>query len=101
MEIGIMALYDPAPRETVVSPDFTVADVLAWARTKPADEGYNFCDSSACAIAQFGLETGRNHLVGVSDLGTVLPGFNLKLLRALSLSETFGDLVKRLGALSA
>jgi hypothetical protein len=41
-----MALYDP--RElTVVSPDFTVADVLAWARTKPAD-GSNASNCSSC-----------------------------------------------------
>lgn len=38
--------------------DFTIADVLAWARTKPADERYNYwCNQ--CAIGQFLVETGR------------------------------------------
>lgn len=43
----------------MASTDFTVADVLAWARTKPAGERYNYMDNSNCALCQFLRETGR------------------------------------------
>jgi hypothetical protein len=39
--------------------DFTIADVLAWARTKPADEKYDYSDSGNCALCQFLRETFR------------------------------------------
>lgn len=53
------------PRHTargvhMTSADFTIADVLAWARTKPADEAYDYCSNGHCAIAQFLIETGRS-----------------------------------------
>lgn len=64
-----MALYDPKefPNEVETTTDFTLADVLAWARTKPADEGYNYTNFEACAVAQFGLATGRPHLADLSS----------------------------------
>ena len=43
----------------MASTDFTIADVLAWARTKPADEVYVYTDSTNCALCQFLRETGR------------------------------------------
>lgn len=43
----------------MASADFTIADVLAWARTKPADEEYDYCSNGNCAVAQFLKETGR------------------------------------------
>lgn len=55
-----MALYDPKefPSEVETTTDFTPAEVLAWARTKPAAKAYNYmCDR--CAIGQFLVETGR------------------------------------------
>jgi hypothetical protein len=56
-----VALYDPRefPEAETVSPDFTLEDVLAWARTKPADEPYWYGSCNNCAIAQFLRETGR------------------------------------------
>jgi hypothetical protein len=36
--------------------DFTVSDVLAWARTKPADERYDFTHAGECALGQFARE---------------------------------------------
>jgi hypothetical protein len=45
--------------------DFTIADVLAWARTKPADEGYSYSngwwtpEDSGCALCQFLKDTSR------------------------------------------
>lgn len=38
---------------TQSSTDFTIADVLVWARTKPADERYRYSDFDNCACAQF------------------------------------------------
>jgi hypothetical protein len=38
--------------------DFTIADVLAWARSKPADETYSYW-CNRCAIGQFLMDTGR------------------------------------------
>jgi hypothetical protein len=97
-----MALYDPAPRETVVSPDFTIAEFLDWARRKPANERYDYCDSSVCALAQFGLETGRGHLVEASGTAFLNRLENRRLHEAvLRQPETFGALVTRLEALSA
>lgn len=33
--------------------------VLEWARTKPADERYNYVSNCGCAVAQFLKDTGR------------------------------------------
>jgi hypothetical protein len=81
--------------------DFTISDVLAWARTRPADERYNFIDKNACAIAQFGIATERPHLVGLyteqlADLGLLDA---LCPVKGPSWECTFGGLVKRLEAL--
>lgn len=43
----------------MAAPDFTIADVLAWARTKPANERYDYCSNGQCALAQFLRATGR------------------------------------------
>jgi hypothetical protein len=40
----------------MAQPDFTIADVLAWARTKPADEEYDFLDPGVCALGLFARE---------------------------------------------
>ena len=100
-----MALYDPGQEPKVT--DFTIADVLAWARTKPADERYNYCDSFKCAVAQFGRDTGRSHLIGIGDLRddyrelyeVVNPSFYGPDRIEWDYSLTFAGLVKRLEAL--
>jgi hypothetical protein len=79
--------------------DFTIADVLVWARTKPADEAYDFYDASVCAIAQFGEATGRQRLIDLSDLtaGDEAAGLPLGLSDAVIGGDwTFGALVERL-----
>jgi hypothetical protein len=73
--------------------DFTVAEFLDWARTKPADQGYNYCDPKNCAISQFGRETGRKHLVMLySDQVKALPIYEA----VIGHNWSFGALVKRL-----
>lgn len=74
--------------------DFTIADVLAWARTKPAGETYDFTRSSVCAIAQFGRATNRDYLVG--HLGTKIISGMPALNDALASALTFGGLVAEL-----
>lgn len=100
-----MSLYDPGefPSEVPTqkidaapSLDFTVADVLAWARTKPADEAYNYCDENNCAIAQFGKATKRPHLIDVTDPSSAFPFLRDALYGG---PLCFGALVKRLEAL--
>lgn len=55
-----MALYDPNEfPEVETTTDFTLADVLAWARTKPATERYPYMDCFECVICQFLRDTGR------------------------------------------
>lgn len=55
-----MALYDPREfPEAKVGADFTVAEFLAWARTKPADQAYCYTSNGECAVAQFLRDTGR------------------------------------------
>jgi hypothetical protein len=62
------APFDPAYGDVVeaptVSPDFTVADVLAWARTKPARRVYSYTGvedcNGFCALDYFLIETGRS-----------------------------------------
>jgi hypothetical protein len=55
--------------------DFTIADVLQWARTKPADEVYNFGSCGNCAFAQFLIASGhaQQPVVGgrIADKGLV------------------------------
>lgn len=43
----------------MASSDFTIADVLAWARTKPADERYDYQSRYDCALCHFLRDTGR------------------------------------------
>jgi hypothetical protein len=92
-----MALYDPRefPEAETVSKDFTLADVLVWARTKPADEAYDYCSSHRCALAQFGIATGRPHLVGPdgTDLLLQRPALNDALAGS---PLTFGAFADRL-----
>jgi hypothetical protein len=92
-----VALYDPNEfPETEVTQDFTLADVLAWARTKPADEEYRYEDSHYCAVAQFGRATGRPRLIGVGtsfEIDKFCPGLGKA---AVSGNLTFGAFTKRL-----
>jgi hypothetical protein len=84
--------------------DFTVADVLAWARTKPASETYDYCDNDNCALAQFLRETGRAKRARVNPLFW-RDGVNSKRTHpiphglndaALEGGETFGGFVEQL-----
>jgi hypothetical protein len=102
---GKVVCQSSAFGEDAVMSDFTIADVLAWARTKPADERYDFTDCNGCAVARFGRETGREYLIGLSanqmiaisaDLEqAVNPG--ARFLHCMDL--TYGALVIRLEAL--
>jgi len=47
------------PSVSVPCADFTVADVLAWARTKPTGDAYDYMKSRDCALCQFLRDTGR------------------------------------------
>lgn len=83
---------------------FTIADVLAWARTKPAGERYSYCDPFGCAVAQFGRDTGREYLIGVGDLRGEHRELHELVNPALygpnriewDIGTTFGALVRRL-----
>jgi hypothetical protein len=101
----------------VSAADFTVADVLAWARTKPANEAYDYSEPGACALCQFLRETGRIADPSVNPthyrerysggLGYQLPrwadvaaiGAGEACGDSISERWTFGRLVKRLEAL--
>lgn len=43
----------------MASADFTIAEFLAWVRTKPADERYEYPNRGGCALCQFLSGTGR------------------------------------------
>jgi len=90
-----MALYDPAPKiDAAPAEDFTVAEFLAWARTKPADRVYNYWSTANCAASQFV----RAKSLGDSDWDKLHLG--AAGLAIISEPWTFGALVKRLEALS-
>jgi NAD-dependent dihydropyrimidine dehydrogenase PreA subunit len=83
--------------------DFTIADVLAWARTKAAGKRYNYDNCFECALCQFLAETNRalRPLVELngdwSDCDGVSRGVAPKPLNyAVRDSDTFGALVARL-----
>jgi hypothetical protein len=91
----------------VTAPDFTIADVLAWARTKPADEVYNYADFRNCAICQFLKETGRCADPAVTGSrwrcrsrgGRIYASFDKRINAAANgprYKDTFGELVERL-----
>jgi hypothetical protein len=80
------------------SVDFTIADVLAWARTKPADQSYSFYDASSCAVAQFGRATGRECLVGMPGK-TMAQKHPALLQAAIGLPWNFGAFAARLETL--
>jgi hypothetical protein len=83
--------------------DFTIADVLAWARTKPAGQAYSYMDIFNCALCQFLRETGRARepqVGGYDWRDTAVPGSTRtpfdERLKAPLCGTTFGQLVKRL-----
>jgi hypothetical protein len=87
--------------------DFTIADVLAWARTKPADSPYDYGSTNNCALCQFLRETERadTPVAGGltwggswNDYGSNPKPIPEKLRPAL-VGATFGALVARLEAL--
>jgi hypothetical protein len=53
-----MALYDPQEFPAETRTDFSLEEILAWARMKPADERYCFADTQGCALFQFLKERG-------------------------------------------
>jgi hypothetical protein len=92
------------------SADFTIADVLEWARTKPAGDPYSYIDNNNCALCQFLRETGRcarpavaGHYWRDTDSGDIFeqrpfPDGRMGMEYAL-MAGTFGGLVARLEAL--
>lgn len=71
--------------------DFTVAELLAWARTKPAGERYDYGDVNNCALCQFLRETGRESNPSVGGESYYLSG------RRVTLPEDIGDAVLAAG----
>lgn len=90
--------------------DFTIADVLAWARTKPADEHYSYTSPTNCALCHFLRDTGRSPeprvrpFCGGEDGGWRTYGsgnyeyapYPSELEPALISGRTFGGLVREL-----
>ena len=79
--------------------DFSVADVLAWARTKPADETYEFTSAGTCALGQYARE-----VAGASAweacCGIYESRVPRELMRAANMGNaTFGKFVARLEAI--
>ena len=88
---------------------FTRRTFLAWLKTKPADEEYDYLDNNQCVVAQFLKDTGRMSKPNVGGFdfrnkaardpraSTDLPAF----LSGVVLHEaptTFGALAARIGA---
>ena len=88
--------------------DFSIGDVLAWARTKPAGERYNYGDNENCALCHFLRETGRCATPFVGGYGWSVseaewdpgtPQFQLSNRLGNALVDggwTYGGLAKRL-----
>lgn len=87
--------------------NFTIADVLAWARTKHPSEGYDYGDNDNCALCQFLRETGRASEPSVGGLTwSEWRGKSLLYSRPIPIplntaliGATFGNLVQRIEAL--
>jgi hypothetical protein len=80
--------------------DFTISELLEWARTKPADEEYDYIDAAYCAFGQFLRETrGWSELQCYYHDPVDTPEFDPKIDGALQQSRNFGALVARLEAL--
>jgi hypothetical protein len=75
--------------------DFTIADVIEWARTKPPSERYDFGNSGNCVIAQFGKATGRGCLLNLGP-ARLLYTVGHDLYSAAIGNCTFGGFVKAL-----
>lgn len=94
-------------------------ELIAFAKTKPADESYNFFDNNNCALAQFGKSKFPNKAVFGGDVyftvyennsdhfgaDYYVPGVtdpvsdNLVLMPLGEVYQTWGELVHRLEAL--
>jgi hypothetical protein len=85
--------------------DFTISDVLAWARTKPAIGEFDYFDNTNCALCQFLRETGRATAPIVYGWdwtdGNHYADIPSHVAKALALADgTFKSLVWRLEQLS-
>jgi hypothetical protein len=94
-----------------MSADFTIQDVLNWARTKPADERYDYTESSNCALCQFLRDTARVASPGVlpdrwwdhegTNRGRVSEELNAQLRSSDEECESNGIGISTFGALVA
>jgi hypothetical protein len=87
----------------MTSADFTIVEFLAWVRTKPAGERYDFFNPKLCAIGQFGAATDRHDLtsIGITYLSEKLPNrlSDAVVAKGSPRDWTFGALAARLEAL--
>jgi hypothetical protein len=93
------APFSPADGEVVPAPtvNFTVAEFLDWARTKPADEGYGYMDACKCACGQFADFAGIDWRARCSAAEKARWDFEAKYEHQLrDHPRTFGALAKRL-----
>jgi len=83
--------------------DFTAEDFLAFCKSKPSEEAYDYVDDQRCALAQFLRSIGREDVSvgshGFSDHTTgrddqPIPDTIYRALR--SLDNTFGELALRM-----
>lgn len=91
--------------------NFTISDVLAWARTKPAGETYCYTSNGHCALAQFLRDTGRAAIPNVDpyswrDEAGLLDSLDYERVLNAAVQthwtndDTFGALVVRLEILA-
>jgi hypothetical protein len=78
-----------------MTPDFSIPQFLAWARSKPADEEYEFCLADECALGQF-LQAKCGFSAMDCYRNDPFARLDISIRQALGTSDSFGALVTRL-----
>jgi hypothetical protein len=98
-----MMLYDPKWEQKTKADPFTLESLIAWLKTKPANERYNYAFHDSCMIAQYLTDMGyRNVSVGACGRwdadgasGDLVQFAAIAIARARCTEWTFGAALKR------
>lgn len=88
--------------ETKPADPFTLPALIAWLRTKPADEKYSYIKSSSCLLTQYFESAGGKNLLGfryADRHGNILSMWTHPEFFMIARADSFGAALARAEAM--